>query len=379
MALLRYQVNELNECNLGQNEVQQLNQEHQRLAHASEDTQAAQSFMSIISDDTDGALIDILQKAEKSLQQIKAKESALENALKIVEECQIQLHEAGKEVAHYLQGVDVNPERLHEVETRLNVVHDIARKHKVTAEKLYEHHQQLSASLEDIERLDQKLVEIDEQIANAKAHYHSVACKLTKAREKAAKLLNKEISPLLGPLGMPGGRFEVSLKSYEDDEPHTNGYEQAQFLVSTNPGHPPQALNKVASGGELSRISLAIQMITAKYLHTPTLVFDEVDVGVGGKIGAIIGQSLQKLGQKAQVLCITHLPQVAACGQQHLQVVKHRAKNNTHTEILTLDEKQRIDELARMLGGVDITKQAKANAKALLKDQKIAQDELAIQ
>jgi len=289
------------------------------------------------------------------------------NTKEILNSLEAGLQEAITEISQASHDINVDPEQLQTVEQRLSTLYDIARKHKVQPEQLHEHCIKLKQELDNLNNADERCLALEQSLNQAKDYYLQAAQRLSSSREKAAKKLAKEIGKWLEPLGMPGGKFGINLKPFHG-ELSTSGLESAEFCVSANPGHPLQPIHKVASGGELSRISLAIQLIVANYLNTPTLVFDEVDVGVGGKIGAIIGQALQQLGESVQVLCVTHLPQVAGCGTQHIKVEKHRSKKDTHTSIQALSEEERVEELARMLGGIDITEQARAHAKGLLRE-----------
>jgi len=370
-ALLHYQIQELEALNLQKNEIKTLHQEHDALANAQNFIETTEHILQLLNDDEQGNALACVTKAQPLLSQLTKENSALNNAIHCLENVRIQLQEAIHDVQDYLQGLEMNPDKLHEVELRLQRIYDMARKHKIEPENLERHFQALLKQAQDVEMFHEKQVLIKQNIDLAQQHYHQYAQKLTQARHESALLLAQELTAHIQTLAMPGALFSIELASHNDERLHPNGNESVQFSISANPGHPPLPLHKVASGGELSRISLALQCIMQKYCKTPCLVFDEVDVGISGKTGAIVGKSLHNLAQHTQVLCITHLPQVAAFGEHHLHVVKNLNASQTHTEIFELNAEQRIEEMARMLGGIDVSEQARANAKQLLQKQRI--------
>lgn len=371
--LLQYQLAELEQLNLLENELTQLYQEHDQLAHAQSYIQSSEQALTYLDNEESENAITLLNKAQLCLRPLIVKSKELTNANEFLDNARIQLEEAIFEINHFVNQLEINPNRLLEIERRLELIHEIARKHKVDPLQLYEHHQYLKTKAQQCSLLEETLASIDQDILLAKEQYQRFAKILSQARQKAAKQLALEVTQCIQQLGMPGAIFTVTLSAHEDSALHLSGMEYASFGISANPGHPPQPLNKVASGGELSRISLALELITTKYLATPCLIFDEVDVGISGKIGALVAKALFELSQSAQVLCVTHLPQVAAFGDQHLQVTKTRQEKSTSTEITLLNETQRVDEIARMLGGMDLTVQAQAHAKQLLKLKKEAE------
>ncbi len=366
LALLRYQVAELNDLDLQDQELEQLDQQQNQLCHAQVDSQDAQTALQLLSDE----VLETLNKTIELFKKLLLRHPSLHSAYDIIIAAHIQIQESISDLNRFCHTIESNPEQLHYVEQRLSTLYDMARKHKIRPETLIPHFQKLTTELELLNNADEKLIALDQQLSDTKARYLSVAHQLSDSREKASVHLSQEIEQWLEPLGMPGGHFRIHLHPHNNEknaeEISAYGLESAQFGVSANPGHPLQPLHKVASGGELSRISLAIQLILAQYLNTPTLIFDEVDVGVGGKIGAIIGQALQTLSQSVQVLCVTHLPQVAAFGKHHINVIKHRNQTDTYTTIEPLTLPDRVEELARMLGGINITQQARDHAKDLL-------------
>lgn len=367
--LLHYQIAELQALQLGEHELAQLDKEHDNLAHARTFIESSEQALGLLETNDDGNILQWLSQLETVLRPFMEKNKGLKNAYECIENASIQLREASGELNDFVSQLEIDPARLHEVEQRLERIHEVARKHKVEAPLLYKHFCHLQQQAEDFANQAHFVAEIDQHIALAKKQYQQFAKQLTTARKKAAHNLAQEVTTSVQQLAMPGAVFTIDLQPFSDDELHTQGNESVLFGISANPGHPPQPLSKVASGGELSRISLALQLITAKFVATPCLVFDEVDVGISGKIGALVGKALQRLSVDAQVLCVTHLPQVAACGENHLQVVKQRSENNTVTEIHMLNQAGRIEAVAQMLGGVDVTAQARANAKQLLRQK----------
>ena len=280
-----------------------------------------------------------------------------------MEPARIQLQEAVYALNDYLDKVELDPERLRQVEARLEAIHGTARKFRVTPEELPEEHANLSerlrqlADASDLEGLRKQEAKIEEE-------YRSAAKRLSKTRASAASLLGTQVTAAMQELNMTGGSFVVGLNPCE---PTGNGVEQVEFLVAGHAGVAPRPLAKVASGGELARIALAISVITSNATTTPTLIFDEVDSGIGGAVAEVVGRLLKRLGQERQVLCVTHLPQVASQANQHFQVAKGTTdKGKTVSHIDVLDDKARVEEVARMLGGVEITATTRKHARELL-------------
>ena len=284
----------------------------------------------------------------------------------MLNEARVQIEETASLLREYLASLDNNPERFNEVESRLGGLHDLARKHRVEPGQLFAVHAQLQQELKNLDHADENLARLEQQTQEFKKSYLTLANKLSKSRNQFAQSLNKEISKAMQTLGMTGGKFEILVKTDAQANYSAQGLDDIEFTVSANAGQPCKPLAKVASGGELSRISLAIQMITAKQGRIPTLIFDEVDSGVGGGIAEIVGQHLRLLGHDRQVFCVTHLPQVASQAHQHLRVLKHIQEGLTQTQIQTLTEKERVEEISRMLGGIEITQQTRAHAKEML-------------
>lgn len=365
MSLLRYQVEELAALELDQESLQQLEEEHRRLAHAGRLLTAAEQALALL-DGEMGGVLSGLGQSSRELEAVSAHDERLQPILELLGNAQIQAEEAANELRHYQDHLEIDPARLDWLENRIADLQDIARKHQLRVEELPAHLLTLQSQLNDLEYHEQRAAALEKQLQTHLAAYHQAAQQLTAARSAQAEQLGAAISANMRQLGLPHGQLLIQVKAYPDGAPGPHGQDQVEFLVSTNPGQPPKPLSKVASGGELSRISLAIQVITAQSSGVGLLVFDEVDVGVGGGVAEIVGQRLAALGRQRQVLCITHLPQVAAHGAQHLQVRKHSADGQTQTEIHPLNTKQRVEEIARMLGGLEITAQTLAHAKEML-------------
>ena len=365
LELLRYQVQELAELDLGENEFAKLEEEHARLAHGAALIEGAQEIVHRLYDADDGSVSQALSQSVAKLEDLTGFDPKLAEFARMLKEAGIQVDEAAQQLRHYADGLDLDPERLQSVNARLTAAHELSRKHRVAPAELPAVHAQLARELSEIEDFDFNQDKLRQELAQAQAEYRALAKTVTQKRQQAATRLAKAVSQQMKQLGMPGGRFEAQLA------PATAAFgpygdEQIEFCVSANPDQPTKPLSKVASGGELSRISLALQVVTAELGTVPTLIFDEVDVGVGGAVAEIVGQQLQRLGVQRQVLCVTHLGQVAARGDQHYLVTKRMERSTTVTDIAQLDKKARVQEIARMIGGVEINQQTLALAKDML-------------
>lgn len=363
--LLRYQQNELEQLNLKEGEWQSLSETHKQLHHATQWRQQLQQACQLISDDEAHAAINQTYRALHILQGIKSDHPQLTAVQRLLNEASIQLQEAGNELSDYCDHLHNDPEKLAEIEQRLNLLHNLARKHRTTPEALFTVQQDIAVKIATLENAEIELLKLNNAQNQLLTTYDALAAELTSHRQQAAQTLNKQVTEWMQQLGMKGGRFQIELEK-SAEKIHPLGKEKIRFLVSTNPGQDFQPLQKVASGGELSRLHLALQVITAQKEQIPSLIFDEVDVGIGGSTAATVGKLLRQLGEKTQVLCITHLPQVAAYGHHHYQVSKHIRKKTTVSEIILLDAQARTQELARMLGGETITEQTLSHAKQML-------------
>ncbi|MCY1283331.1 DNA repair protein RecN [compost metagenome] len=364
--LLSYQLEELDNLALGDNELEQLEQEHKALANAGSLIGSCQQVLELCSDSDAGNVLSALTGSLHRLTAFSPTPGALNEAINLLASAQIQVEEAVGEINRFIDHFDADPQRQQLLEERLDSIYTLARKHRVQPGELHELQQRLFEELESLNADDQAAERLGEELAAYARHYQDKAAELSELRRAAAGTLAKAVGSEMQRLGMPGGRFSIELRERAQSEPHPAGLEQLEFLVSANPGQPLKPLAKVASGGELSRISLAIQVITAQTSRVPTLVFDEVDVGIGGPTAEVVGQLLRRLGERGQVLTVTHLPQVAAQGHQHLFVHKARHAETTQTAVAHLATEGRVEEIARMLGGVDLTEESLAHARKMV-------------
>lgn len=361
--LLAYQVEELDALQLQASELPALEQERNLLANAQEILAGAHRALALC-EQHEGGVHQALKSISADIHTTDASTSARE----LLDSASIQLSEARGEIQRHIDSVEISPARLSEVETRLESIYDIARKHRVLPEQLAALHQSLRLELESLAGGRERIGQLELDMAELARQYHVDATLLTKQRRSAAKKLVKHTTEILASLGMAGCQFEIALTPVKSDQPHPHGSEEIEFLISTNPGTPPRALGKIASGGELSRISLAIGVVTANSATVPSMVFDEVDVGIGGAVAEVVGKLLQNLAKNSQVLCVTHLPQVAAQGTHHLLVTKSTLGSAVETRLQTLDNEEKVQEIARMLGGVKITPQTLAHAREMLEN-----------
>jgi len=308
----------------------------------------------------------LLRRACTVLEAIPFENPQLQEALTMLQAALIQVEEAGSVILKAASRIEADPQRLEDIDQRLGLIHNLARKHRVPPAELHLHAEALAARLKLLNVSDEEIAAREQQLKTMHADYRQQAGELSLKRAKAALQLEKAINGQLAKLGKRSAKFQVALTSDPKRAPAPGGNETTEFLVSTNPGQPPKPLIKIASGGELSRISLSIQVVIAQTTSIPTLVFDEVDVGIGGSTAKAVGELLQQLGKRGQVLCVTHQAQVAAQAHQHLLVSKTTAKQNTTTSLVALAKPQRIKEIARMLGGDALTENSLAHAEELL-------------
>ena len=353
LDLLRFQTQELDALDLDENEAPQLDEEHARLSNTGQLIEASSQSVIRLYDDDEQSVYSSINKVLELLEESSTLDAAIKEPFELLQNAQIQIQEATDMLRQYQNSVELDPERLDWVNNRISTLHDLSRKHQTSPHELFDKWQSLHAQLSELASDEYDIDALQEKLASSKADYLKAAEALSKSRIKAANQLSKGVSIGMQQLGMEGGVFEISLK--KNDNFNANGLDNIEFQVSTNPGQPLKSLIKVASGGELSRISLAIQMIAAQRITLPALIFDEVDSGIGGGIAEVVGQQLRKLGNNRQVLCVTHLPQVASQAHNHYKVTKVKSDKSTSTGMLVLNNKQRIDEIARMMGGVKIT------------------------
>jgi DNA repair protein RecN (Recombination protein N) len=366
LDLLRYQVRELEALQLSDGEVALLNDERTRLANRGRLAEAAQTALMQLYENEDGSAHASVSRALQALRTIAAVDVKLGTVLPLVDEAAIQIREAVRQLQHYLESLDVDTARQDQVEKRLAAIEELARKHRITPEELPQRAGQLKAELEDVERADSNLATLRKEQASALESYRTLASQLSARRATAGRTLAKDITARMQTLGMVGGRFQVEISPLATTEPAPHGVDQIEFKVTANPGQPLRPLAKVASGGELSRLSLAVQVASAAR-ETRCMVFDEVDSGIGGAVAEIVGRELRALAEASQVLCVTHLPQVASQAHHHLRVVKLTDGKTTRTSLNELTAEERVEELARMLGGIEITAKAREHAREMLK------------
>lgn len=361
LAELRDQLRELSQLAVTAEEWEALQQEHHRLSHAAGLLEGGEACRALLSE-SEFAVMNQLAVVQHKLQDLLAFDASLQEAVDTLDSVMIQLQETDRFLNRYLQHTDLDPERLNEVDLRIQAIHTAGRKYRVRPEELPAMLQDCQARVAELETYaDDGL--LLKQEAEAKKSYDALAEKLSSGRQQAAEKLSSEITARMQALALAGGSFSVSL---EPQAAAASGLEQVEFLVAGHAGVAPRPLAKVASGGELSRISLAIRVVTAQQGDIPTMIFDEVDVGIGGGVAEIVGQLLKQLGIKRQVLVITHLPQVAAQGSEHLRVSKSMSAGQTLSKIESLSQTARIDEVARMLGGVEITETTRQHAMEML-------------
>jgi DNA repair protein RecN (Recombination protein N) len=364
LTLLKYQIDELQQLEIGESEYEELSEEHKRQAHSQRLLESCQKILSDLSE-SESAISDRLSHHQKEITELCSFDNALENISSLLDNATIQIEEASHELKSYVDRFDMDDNQLGDIENRLDKLHEFARKHKVKPEELPTHLALLTKQLNELEGgqeqhdlLQKKKVDLTEQ-------YFKLAKKLSKERTKAAGIISEAITEKMHELAI-GGKFNIDIEKIEDDTPHPFGMDKIAFLVSTNPGQPLRPINKVASGGELSRLSLAIQIIGSKDNGVPTMIFDEVDAGISGGIAEIVGKLLHRLAEHRQIFCVTHLAQVASCGHHHLRVTKESKEGATFTRVITLEQQERIDEVARMLAGMEVTDESRANATQML-------------
>lgn len=366
--LLSYQLGELDELAIGEDEPATLEAEFKTLSHADDILSTTGTALQQLGESDDN-LAGQLNHILNSLRDLPEKQEAITSVITLLENAEIQIEEAQGELRQFNDGFDADPQRLEQVNARLGVLHDVARKHKIKPEELPALVSDLRGQLDRLENSDAELEQLAANDKLLRDQYLKLAGELSKQRRKAAKKLSKEINEQLKVLGMPHASLEVSFSEADDSRPSQHGLETVEFLVSTNPGQDPKPLIKIASGGELSRISLAIQVITAQTSEIPSLVFDEVDVGIGGGVARVVGELLRKLGESTQILCVTHQAQVAGQGHHHFQVAKQASGENTVTSIRSLEGEEIVKEVARMLGGEEFSEESLAHAQQMVVSQ----------
>ncbi|MBP9218558.1 MAG: DNA repair protein RecN [Sterolibacterium sp.] len=360
--LLASQLQELQTLAFDPQQWQEDNREHHRLSHAATLIEGTQAALNQLEDD-EQAITPQLDTLLTRLRSLHDYDATLSEPLELLDGARIQLQEASHALHHYQRRLDLDPQRLGELEARISGVLSAARKHRIPADELPELLARQQSRLDELALLVD-VAALTEQAAAAEKDYQASAKKLTAGRHQTAALLSQQVTDAMQQLALAGGRFDITLKPLAEGTAH--GLENVEFQVAANAGQPPRALAKAASGGELSRIGLAIQVIASQAAQIPTLIFDEVDVGIGGRVAEIVGRMLHDLGRRRQVLCVTHLPQVAACADQQWNIAKEERNQATYSRVTPLDRAGRIDELARMLGGLKITATTRRHAAEML-------------
>jgi len=358
---LQWQVDELDQLALGPDEWESLQSEHSRLSHAESLLDNAGQILEALDGEGDSAHHRVVQ-ANQRVEHMLRRDPELQGIYEELESARIAISEAVSDLNNYVSRVDLDPQRLEAVETRLSLVFETGRKFRVDPDRLCELRETLHAQLAALQAAGD-VEALRAQAQAAQAQYDAAAAKLTVARRKTAKDLGKLVTQAMQTLAMQGGKFEPVLAPAA---PSAHGNEQVEFLVAGHAGTTPRPLAKVASGGELSRISLALSVIASRAARVPTLIFDEVDSGVGGAVAEVVGKLLRELGERHQVLCVTHLPQVAACANSQFLVSKAESRGTTRSSIEELDDPARVEEIARMLGGIKLTATTREHAREML-------------
>ncbi|HEY0503490.1 MAG TPA: DNA repair protein RecN [Lysobacter sp.] len=365
---LEHQHAELDREELAPEGIARLLSDHRRHAHAAGLIAACDGAFAQLGGEDGPSLSRTLQHVRSDLARVAEHEPRLSEVDGMLDAATIQIDEALALLDRVRSDLDLDPSAFDALEHRLGRLHELARKHRVTPEQLASHRDAIATELDALRGAGVRLAKLDGEIETARTSWREVAQVLSARRREAAANLASSTSALIGELGMGGGRFDVELEPLESERPDPQGAERVEFMVAANPGQPARPLRKVASGGELSRISLAIEVAALGLDTVATMVFDEVDTGIGGAVAEIVGQKLRALGASRQVLCVTHLPQVAAQGHAHYRVSKAKSEGVTQSAVQLLKAKEREEELARMLGGVELTREARAAAKRLLAD-----------
>lgn len=374
LELLKYHLGELKALDVKAGEFEALMSERVRLSQRGKLAENSRHIVQLLREAEDASAEQAVSRALGMARSMNELDARFAPISRLLDESLIALREAVEEVERYESALDADPNRQEWVEQRLAAIESLARKHRIEPAELLRQQSELAAEFASLESLEATLETIEKRLAAAEESFRAACARLTKARRATAVELNQRVTTLMQSLGMPGGRFQVEVQPLEPANAGQHGADEIEFLVSANPGQPPRPLAKVASGGELSRISLAIQVAAAQPDSDaaaddtlPCLVFDEVDAGVGGGVAEIVGRQLRTLGEKTQVLCVTHLPQVASQAHAHVRVTKLTDGKTTRTSLHPLSQSERIEEIARMLGGVDITAKAREHAAEMLR------------
>lgn len=363
---LRYQIEELQHLDLPNYNYTALSEEHDKLANLENILAIGQRQVDSLYENDQLSVNQMLNQSVSEITQIARYAPELNDISAMLSEAQIQAEEAALQLRRFIKAQEADPQRMSILENQIGIIQKLSRKHHVSPEELPELAENLERELHSVTHSGERIAALSLQTEELFKQYQKLASELSSIRRQQAAKLQQQISAMVKELGMPQGEFLVDCSALADNAPKLNGKDKIEFLVCANPGLPPKPLAKVASGGELSRISLAIQVTTSSDNTTPTMIFDEVDSGIGGGIAEIVGQKLRSLGLGRQVLCVTHLPQVAAQAHHHLYVEKNNQTDITSSTVRLLEDEERIEEIARMLGGVTITENTRAHAREML-------------
>jgi DNA repair protein RecN (Recombination protein N) len=364
--LLKYQIEELKQLDLANFNYPALVEEHGKMAHLEQILSTGQRQIDLLYENDRQSLLRMLNQSIGELNSIARFAPELTEICSLLSEARIQIEEASLQLRRFLEAQEADPERMEMLENQIGVIQNLSRKHHIAPEELPQWLEKLEDELDGISHSGERIEGLEASLKTLLDQYRQLAEQLSEKRKEAAVKLQHHISSMIKELGMPQGEFLVAVSPLPGDEPKPYGTDKIEFLVSANPGLPAKPLAKVASGGELSRISLAIQVTTSSDKTTPTMIFDEVDSGIGGGIAEIVGQKLRSLSRNRQVMCVTHLPQVASQAHHHLYVEKNHKTDITSSNVRKLNGEERIEEIARMLGGVHITANTLAHAKEML-------------
>lgn len=366
LDLLAFQLAELEGLAVSADEVAELQAERQKLQHSGKLAEGIGTALARLSEDETGNATNLVADAARTVATLIEYDDELGAVNELLESATIQIAEASNALHRYGQAIDTDPARRNWVEERLDSIQAVARKHRIAAAEIPSLCERVRAELDELSHAEERGKALEEEALAAGDVYHKLAQELSCRRKESAKTFSAAVTETMASLGMPGGVFEIALDQLTSEEARPWGIDVIEFLISANPGQPPMPLSRVASGGELSRMSLAIQVIASDGSSIPTMVFDEVDSGVGGRVAEMVGRRLRELGALRQVLCVTHLPQVACLADDHFRVSKVTDGKATRTGVHPLREDERIEEIARMLGGVDITQKTLDHAAEML-------------
>ena len=367
LELLQFQITELDALALGTDEIAALSLERQKLQASGKLAESVTGALQRLYDGDPLNAQGLIAEAMQAIEQMCEVDPSLKPIASLLQDANIQVSEAQDMLRRYGDALDMDPARQNWVEERLDAIYALARKHRVEPTELADLHRTLKQQLDDLEHAEERCAELAETVAGAEADFRDLAAKLSARRKKAAGNFSTAVAGAMENLGMPGGVFEIRISPRDQSAPRSWGVDDIEFLISANPGQPAMPLSRIASGGELSRMSLSIQVIASDGSTIPTMIFDEIDSGIGGGVAEMVGLKLRELGETRQVVCVTHLPQVASLADHHFRIFKISDGKSTKTAVTHLSVDERVEELARMLGGVEITARTRDHAAEMLR------------